>query len=189
VPLETIPLGIYLCVEGLVTQLALRTFFVALLMSAVVTLGAAGFAADRTDYSGTYAVMFSKGAKAEPATILHVVQNNETIQINREVAGKTTTSRFPLNGSEGDYTSPGGISGRGKAQFKGKNLVVESVVVTKPQPNGPPVRLRTRERWQLSPDAKVLTIRFNVDFPDFEQFSHGATDQSWSETYLRSDQQ
>ena len=141
-----------------------------------------GFAADRTDFSGTYTAIPSNGSTAASPTTLRVVQNNDTIEITRE-SSKTTTSRFPLNGSEGSYTSPGGISGKGKVQFKGKNLAVESVVLTNSQPNSPAVRLRTKERWQLSADGRVLTIRFNVDFPDLEQLTHGVTDQSWTETY------
>jgi hypothetical protein len=50
--------------------------------------------------------------------------------------------------------------------LKGKNLIVESVVLTHPQPTAA-VRMHTKERWQLSGDAKTLIIKSDVDFPDF----------------------
>ncbi len=154
----------------------------------VLASGIPVLAGERPDYAGTYTVKPTKGKAANSVnTVLHVVQHDDAIEITHVESGRTMTSRFPLNGSEGDYTSPGGVAGKGKAQFKGKDLILESVVVTKPQPNGPNVRMRTRERWRLSSDSKVLTIRFDVDFPDLEALTRGVTDQSWTETYLRSD--
>ena len=75
------------------------------------------------------------------------------------------TNRYPLNGSEADYVSPGGVPGKCKARFKGSQLILESMVVARPQPNVP-VRLHTKERWELSKDSKILTIQTDVDFPD-----------------------
>ena len=39
-------------------------------------------------------------------------------------------------------------------------------MVTRPQPTAT-VRMHTKERWQLSTDGKSLTIKSDVDFPDF----------------------
>ncbi len=44
--------------------------------------------------------------------------------------------------------------------------MLESVVMASPQPNGPSMRIHTKQRWQLSKDSKVLTIKSEIDFPD-----------------------
>ena len=133
-----------------------------LLTSAKLTL-----AADTTDYTGRYtAERPKKAASGSAESTLEVVQNENAIEITLIQSGKRTTSQCPFNGSEGDYTSPGGILGKCKAQVKEKNLIIESVVVTHPQPTTN-VRVHTKERWQLSKDGKTLTIKSDVDFPDF----------------------
>jgi hypothetical protein len=91
----------------------------------------------------------------------------DAAEITRTGSGKKTLSRCPTNGSEGNYTSPGGISGHCKAQIRGKYLIVESMVVTRLPQATTPVRMHTKEKWQLSADAKTLTIKSEVDFPDF----------------------
>lgn len=58
------------------------------------------------------------------------------------------------------------MAGKCGAQLKDKYLVLESVVVARPQPDGPPMRMHTKQRWQLSKDSKVLTIKSEIDFPD-----------------------
>ena len=134
----------------------------------VSCLAKTGLAADKVNYSGKYSAARLKPAPGGAGdSILEVVQTEDRIEITRVERGQTTTSRCPLNGSEGDYTSPGGVSGKCKAQLKAKYLTVESVVVARPQPTAPPVRMHTKERWQLSADAKILTIKSDVDFPDF----------------------
>ena len=146
-----------------------------------------GFAVEGTNFTGSYSGQQSKGAVHQAVTGIRVTQDANGIEIVRDEGEKTVTNHFFLDGREGDYVSPGGVSGKGKAEFKGKDLLVESIAVSSPQQNGSVVRLRTKERWHLSSDAKRLTIRFNVDFPDFEQLTHGVTDQSWTETYTRTD--
>jgi len=124
-----------------------------------------GLAADKLNYSGKYSTQTRKAASgSEMDATIEVVQNAESIEITRVEQGKRTTSRYPLNGAEGDYTSPGGVTGKCKAQLNDKYLVLESVVVARP--NAPPMRIHTKERWQLSADSKTLTIKSSVDFPD-----------------------
>jgi hypothetical protein len=126
----------------------------------------AGLAAENVSYSGKYSAQHVKGTPSgSPDSVLEVVQSENDIEITRVESGKRTTSRCPFNGPEGDYTSPGGVAGKCKAQLKGKNLIVESVVLTHPQPTAT-VRMHTKERWQLSSDSKTLTIKSDVDFPD-----------------------
>ncbi|HET9409769.1 MAG TPA: hypothetical protein VFO39_21210 [Candidatus Sulfotelmatobacter sp.] len=127
-----------------------------------------GFAAEKVNFSGKYRAEHSKSALAEEVdSSLEVAQSEDAVDIKKAAGGMNSTSHCPFNGSEGDYISLRGISGKCKAQLKGKNLVIESVVLTRPQPASAPVRMRTKERWQLSADAKVLVIKSDADFPDF----------------------
>ncbi|MGD1213820.1 MAG: hypothetical protein ABR861_02405 [Terriglobales bacterium] len=134
---------------------------------AVVWSANAGLAADKVNYSGKYSAQARKTASgSETDTILDVVQGADSIEITRVEQGRRTTNRYPLNGSEGSYVSPGGVAGKCKGQLKDKHLVLESIVVARPQPNAPPMRMHTKERWQLSADSKTLTVKSDVDFPD-----------------------
>ena len=164
-----------------------RTFLHMLTIGALIGTCTLGFAVEQTNFTGHYSGQQSTGADHQAFTSIHVTQDANSIEIVRDERGKTATNHFFLDGREGDYGSPGGISGKGKAEFKGKDLLVESIAVSRPQRDGSVVRLRTKERWHLSPDGKRLTIRFNVNFPDLEQLTHGVTDQSWTETYTRTD--
>jgi len=125
-----------------------------------------GLAADKVNYSGKYSIQAPKTASGESDSTLDVVQGTDSIEITTVRQGKRTSNRYPLNGSEGDYTSPDGVAGRCKAQLKDKYLVLESVTAIRPQPNVPPMRMHTKERWQLSADSKTLTVKSEVDFPD-----------------------
>jgi hypothetical protein len=147
-----------------------------------------GLAADKANYTGTFSLQGGKTASAgETDPTLEVVQTQDSIDVTREEQGRKTASRCPLNGSDGDYTSPGGVSGKCKAELKGKYLILGSVIVTRPQPSAPPVRMHTKERWQLSPDSKTLTIRSDVDFPDFPAGVSAAiaADTSRTQKYIR----
>jgi hypothetical protein len=106
------------------------------------------------------------GLRQENRLNHRVVQSDDHIEITRVEQGSRTTNRYPLNGSEEAYTSPGGLAGKCQAQLKDKYLVLESEVTSKPSPNAPPVRIHTKERWQLSSDSKTLTVKSDVDFPD-----------------------
>jgi hypothetical protein len=124
-------------------------------------------AADAPDFSGKYVLHAQKNAEGDGADVkLNVAQSATGIEVSQSEKGKTTTNLYPLGGLEGDYVSPGGPSGKCKAYFKGKYLFLESVVITRPASTGSPVHVHTTERWQLSSDAKTLTIRTDVDFPD-----------------------
>jgi hypothetical protein len=134
---------------------------------AVTGLANTGLAADKVNYSGKYSPQVRKTASgSETDLTFEVIQNEDSIEITKAGQSWRTTNRYPLDGSEGDYTSSGGVRGKCKAQVKGKYLVLESLVVSRPSPSGPPVRIHTKERWQLSADSKTLTIKSDVDFPD-----------------------
>jgi hypothetical protein len=128
----------------------------------------AGPAADNVTYTGKYSADRPKiAADGASSPTLEVLQTEKDVQITRVELGRKTTSRCPLNGTEGDYMSPGGDPGRCKAELKGKNLMVESIAIIRPRPRDRPVRMHTKERWSLSADSKTLIIESNVDFPDF----------------------
>ena len=59
------------------------------------------------------------------------------------------------------------MSGKCKAQLKPKYVILESVVLTRPPQAASALRMHTKVKWQLSADAKTLTIKSDVDFPDF----------------------
>ena len=135
----------------------------------VLTLvSARSSASDKIIFSGKYVADQAKNSpEGENASTLEVVQSDDSVEITRVELGKKTVSHCPLNGSDGDYTSPGGLSGKCKAQLKQKYLMLESVVLTRSQQAASSVRMHTKEKWQLSSDAKTLTIKSDVDFPDF----------------------
>jgi|ERR1035438_5240488 hypothetical protein len=148
-----------------------------------------GLAADKVTYSGTYSTARPGKAPKGSDVTLEVVQNEDSIEITRVKLGKRTTSRCPFNGSEGDYISPGGSPGKCKAQLKEKYLVLEAIVVTSLQPTAPPVRMHTKERWQLSPDGKSLFIESAADFPDMGAGSAGMGLQPVTRKYTRTGNQ
>ena len=156
-------------------------------MGVVIAWTAIGLAADKVNYSGKYSAdRPTVKSGVETDSTLEVVQNEDGIAVTRVELGKRTTSHCPLNRSEGEYTSPAGVSGKCKAQLKAKYLILDSVVVTRPQPTAT-VRMHTKERWQLSADGKSLTIKFDVDFPDFPSDMSAAVagDTSGTRKYTR----
>ncbi|HVI79553.1 MAG TPA: hypothetical protein VM715_15580, partial [Candidatus Acidoferrum sp.] len=88
------------------------------------------------------------------------------------------------NGPEGDYTSPGGLAGRCKARLKDKTIIIEAVALAHPEPTTT-VRMRTKERWQLSRDAKILTIKSDADFTDFPTDISGIVAGNTTTKYTR----
>ncbi|MGD0130695.1 MAG: hypothetical protein ABSE57_01570, partial [Bryobacteraceae bacterium] len=144
-------------------------------------------AGDKPNFSGSYLLTGSKGAfkfKKGTSQTVQVVQTESTIEITRTTEGLKNVNNTPLDGTEGVYNSPGGPRGKCAARFKGKSLVLDTLVVTRPQPKGPDVQIHTRERWELSSDSKTLTIRSDVDFPgspvnDFQLI------EPWTEIYSR----
>lgn len=147
-----------------------------------------GLAADRTSYSGKYLLQETKhGSGNKGDSTIEVVQTEDSIEITEVEQSARTTNRYPSNGSDGDYITSTGARGKCRAQITDKYLLLESVVATKPQPNAAPMRVHTKERWQLSKDAKVLTIKLDVDFPDAPSAVSTVVGESVSGTrkYLR----
>jgi hypothetical protein len=147
--------------------------------------GFAARAAENSNFSGRYQSKDTR--KSNSAVILRVTQSDATVEVSKEINGKEMKTTYPLNGSEGDYLSSGGAQGKCKAGFKGKSLSLETLVVTRPQPSGAPMRVHTREVWQLSGDAKTLTVKTSVDFPDAPPTVSGLVGDSLADTerYVR----
>jgi hypothetical protein len=144
----------------------------------------------KLDFSGAYTLSGAKGSfKIDKASswLLDVVQNEAEIKITKTLAGKATTNRFMLDGTEVPYVSEGGVRGTCTAKWKGKTLIIDTSIATRPQRGGPEVRIHTREQWTLSSDLKTVTIRSDVDFPNSGLGGFQVV-EPWSEIYTRSRQ-
>jgi hypothetical protein len=89
-------------------------------------------ATKKPDFSGNYAALQKKNAKAITAS-LHVVQTESAVEVTRLYGDKSLTNRFPLDGSEGDYTTETGVRGKCRAKVKDDTLVLESLVASRPR--------------------------------------------------------
>lgn len=158
----------------------------AIIVLAIAVCAFAVGSPDLPNFAGTYALV-SKNKKAPGRrTTLQVTQTPDEIRSVRAEEDRTSTSFFPLNGGEGEYVTPGGVACKGKATLKGRDLILDSTALVAPQRGAPATRLHTKQRWQLSPDGKTLTIHFDVDFPDI-QILNGMMNQSWTEKYIRAE--
>src|SRR5215469_10771815 len=116
------------------------------------------WAATKPDFSGDYAAQQKKSNNPVSASI-RVVQTELAVEVTQVYGGKSVTNRFPLDGSEGDYTTEAGVHGKCKAQLKNDALVLETLVASRPDANAPSLRFDTLEEWRLSADTKTLTIK------------------------------
>lgn len=121
------------------------------------------FSADEPNFSGRYALARNTSATD---SVLEVVQDTESVEITRTYDGKRFTNRYPLGGGEADCRSPSQVPSKCKGQLHRNQLILDTVAMTRPQAQGPAMRVRVKERWQLSSDSKNLTIQTDVDFPD-----------------------
>jgi hypothetical protein len=141
-------------------------------------------AAETPDFSGSYTLTPakhpSKSVKAV-AEILTVVQTAKSIAVTRTADGKPYTNTFPLDGAEGIYYTETQMKGTCKGHFKGNELFLDAIIVTRPLENGPTVIIHFKERWQLSPDLKTLKIHEEVENP---QLSFSAI-EPWTNVYTR----
>lgn len=170
---------------------AMRRCFHALIAALVLlapSLGAAALgAAEGQNFSGSYTLTGAKGDfefSKDDVWTLSVMQTAAAVEVTKVMDGRASMNRFPLDGSEGAYTSATGVVGKCKGQLKGKTLILESVIVTYPARNRPGFDTRTRERWTLSANSKTLTIRNDVDYPGSPLEGLPIT-TPWTEIYTR----
>jgi len=166
-----------------------RAFLAALLLLEL-SLGAAE-PQNPQNFSGSYTLTGAKGDfdfSKDTVWTITVVQTAAAVEVTRVMDGRASTNRFPLDGSEGDYTSPTGVKGKCKGELKGqpkgKTLLLESTMVTYPARDRPGFDTRTRERWELSANSKTLTIRSDVDYPGSSLEGLHVT-APWTEIYTR----
>ena len=167
-------------------RFAMRLRVVALVAAIPLLVSSSALAGDAPSlFLGRFQAVDSKKNSAQLGTLLSVAQSSQNIEITYKDKGGATVSRLPIDGSEVDFTPPGGMPARGKVSFKRGDLLLEYVITTKPFANGPVVRLRHMERWQFSDGGNSLTIRGKVDFPGLESATRGMTDQSYTEMFRR----
>jgi len=155
-----------------------------LLLSGLLCLAAATLAADRPNFSGSYTLTGGKGSLKFEKGIVHtldVMQTETSIKVNEVKGGRSNVNSYPLDGQEGYYISPGGLTGTCKGQFKQKYLLLESTIASRPKTNGPAVQIHTKQKWELSPDLKTLRIHIDVDSPQ----SPINIIEPWTEIYTR----
>lgn len=167
--------------------------FLAALLLLAASLGAAE-TQNAQNFSGSYTLTGAKGDfefSKDDVWTLTVVQSADAIEVTRVMDGRASKNRFPLDGVEGDYTSPTGVAGKCKGQLKGslkgaqrRTLTLEFTIVTYPARDRPGFDTRTRERWELSANSKTLTIRSEVDYPGSLLEGLPVT-TPWTEIYTR----
>ncbi len=124
-------------------------------------------------------------AKKDTVWTLDVVQSATTVQVTKVRNGRKFVNTLSLDGTEGVYNDPSGITGKCKGHFKGRYLYLDSLVIVRPK-GGPTIQGRTIERWGLSTDLKTLTIQTDVETTnvDTQQILPNNV-QPWSEVYTR----
>jgi hypothetical protein len=164
-----------------------RCVLFCLILSVQSVAASIAAAAARPNFSGAYTLTGAKGGfklnRAE-SWRLQVNQTESGIEVTKVIDGKRTKNQFLFNGSETVYLSQGGVEGTSKTQFKGKSLIIDTFVLTRPIPNGPAVQIHGKERWELSSDSKTLTIRNEVDAPSVPLGGFQVI-EPWSEIYTR----
>jgi|LakMenEpi03Aug12_release.lakeMendotaPanAssembly.Ray.scaffolds.fasta_scaffold814713_1 hypothetical protein len=156
-------------------------------LAAFTVLVLKGAGADQPDFSGSYTLSEIKGSqKADKFTplVLRVVQKEHNIEITRIEDGKATSNSFKLDGSKSAYTNVDAVKGVGSARLKGKGLIIETEIASRPYPNKPSVQIKEKQQWKLSPDLKTLTIRTDVDFPN-SVLQGFQLIQPWTEIYTK----
>jgi hypothetical protein len=148
------------------------------------------FAATKPDFSGTYATKQNNDGKSAAGTVLlRVVQSDSSVEVTRINGDKTTTNRFPLDGSESDYTTETGVRGKCKAEMKNDTLILESLVASPARADRPSIRFHTTEQWQLSSDRNTLTVKTEIKSPDMpaEVMARAFPNNPRKEQYQRTD--
>ncbi len=151
-----------------------RPFFCALALCVAPTLHAQG----PPDYSGVYLRDRSEGPPP-PGThaptqldrsvqeleqaledgsrlVLQVTQTDHSIRVTRLQNGASLTSNYELEYSKSKKDRSRGAKDAGRAKFKKDALLIEYQA---PWPRSGGMSFRVREKWQLSPDSRALTIR------------------------------
>jgi hypothetical protein len=148
-------------------MLKLMRRFPPLALCAVILVSCLGFnvsAQSPANFSGSY-VLNPDIAKLRGTPIsLRIEQTAKTLEITREEAGKKTVSTYPVDGTDGLYTTATGLVGKGHIAIKGNDLVIDTFVTA--NADGEKIRFHTHETWSLGLGGKVLTMHVDTDSPD-----------------------
>src|SRR5580698_8050313 len=80
------------------------------------------------NFSGSW-TLNQEIAKLRGSTLsLRIEQTAKTLEITRDEAGKKTVSTYPIDGTDGVYTTPTGIVGKGHIAIKGNDLTIDTYV-------------------------------------------------------------
>lgn len=130
------------------------------------------------DFSGTYrlvAIKSENGSNKIPDSTLTISQREGIIELTSVTKGKALVSRYTLDGKECKNVTSGGVPSTDKAQAKGKNIIIKSLVPL----NAPPPAASsfvTTEKWELSKDSNTLTIHSKLEFPGMAMLDSSSTE-------------
>jgi hypothetical protein len=141
-------------------------------------LGSGVVAQNNIDFSGTYRLVSIKSDNAPkkvPGSTLTIIQREGIIERTTVTDGKPLVSRYTLGGKECKNVTSGGAPSTDKAQLKGKNIIIRSVVpLNVPPPAASSVV--TTEKWELSKDSTTLAIHSKVEFPGMAMLDFSSTE-------------
>lgn len=135
------------------------------------------------DFSGHYIHRAEKSPYVHNSLTVRLIvtQNAETLEVVMTFeGGKSTTSRYALDGAETSNMTPlGGVPTKDRVKFKGKRMIITT------QASGitPDGSFEMTREWELSPDLQTLTIKSRVHYP-----ADWNLDRSSSEKYAREKQ-
>jgi hypothetical protein len=155
-----------------------------LVLGAVLCVPATLGAAERTNFTGSYTLTphkDSRKSEKESVKALTVVQTEKYIEVTEQEAGRKNTYHYPLSGPDGSYMTPTGLQGTCRGKLRKNDLILESFVTARPDPNGPLVQVHTKQKWELSTDLRTLRIHVDVDSPQ----SPIQIVDPWIDTYTR----
>ena len=78
-------------------------------------------AAQSLDFSGAYTLVSSSGdfeIKKSAVWTLDVAQSGTAIRVTKVRNGRSFVNTFPLDGTDGAFSDPGGLVGKCKGHFK-----------------------------------------------------------------------
>jgi hypothetical protein len=116
------------------------------------------------NFSGAYALNPEIAKLRGTSILLHIEQTAHTLEITREEAGKKTVSIYPVDGTDGIYTTATGLLGKGHISIKGNDLTIDTYVTA--DADGEKIRFHTHETWSLGLAGKVLTMHVATVSPD-----------------------
>jgi hypothetical protein len=150
----------------------------AFVVSLSIVLCSGALAQANPDFSGTYhlvSIKADKPSKKLPASELTIAHRDGIIERTDVTDGKSLVRRYTLDGNASKNITSGGAASVDRAELKGKNIIIRSIVAL----NAPPPAASsviTTEKWELSKDSTKLTIHTKVEFPGMAMLDFSSTD-------------